>query len=114
MTATCHQCIWILTPSPLSQGVAGGVENHPLLRLSPKPLPPHINAHALIHTLHTLYLPLPLPPPHDLPYFCAIMNSLLIILHELQQPEQDNWYLGEASNKEKQQQQQYFVLWSTL
>ena len=55
-----------------------GVENHPLLRLSPPPLLPHINAHALIHTLHTSYLPLPLPPPHDQPYFCALMNSLSI------------------------------------
>ena len=27
----------------------------PLLRLSPLPLPPHINAHTLIHTLHTFY-----------------------------------------------------------
>ena len=52
-----------------------GVENHPLLRLSPPPLLPHINAHALIHTLHTFYLPLQLPPPHDPPYFCAFMNS---------------------------------------
>ena len=47
----------------------GSVENHPL---------PHINAQALIHTLHTFYLPLPLPPPHDPPYFCALMNSLSI------------------------------------
>ena len=62
----------------LPQGVAGGFENHLLLRLSPPPLLPHINAHALIHTLHTSYLPLPLPPPHDLPYFCALMNSLSI------------------------------------
>ena len=31
-----------------------------------------------IHTLHTFYLPLPLPPPHEPPYFCAIMNSLSI------------------------------------
>ena len=68
----------ILTPSPLPQGVAGGVENHPLFRLSPPPLPPHINAHALLHTLHTFYLPLPLHLPHDPPYFCAIMNSLSI------------------------------------
>ena len=28
-----------------------------------------------VNRLHTFYLPLPLPPPHDLPYFCAIMNS---------------------------------------
>ena len=66
------------TNSPLPQGVAGGVGNHLLLRLSPQPLLPHINAHALIHTLHTSYLPLPLPPPHDQPYFCALMNSLSI------------------------------------
>ena len=32
---------------PHLQGVTGGVENHPLLRLSPPPLPPHINAHTL-------------------------------------------------------------------
>ena len=66
------------TPSPRPQGIAGGVENHLLLRLSPPPLLPHINAHALIHTLHTSYLPLPLPPPHDQPYFCTLMNSLSI------------------------------------
>ena len=66
------------TNSPLPQGVAGGVENHPLLRLSPPPLPPHINANALINTLYTFYLPLPLPLPHDPTYFCAIMNSLSI------------------------------------
>ena len=54
-------------------------------RREPSPSPPlspasstHINAHALIHTLHTFYLPLPLPPPHDPPYFCATMNSLSI------------------------------------
>ena len=51
------------TNSPLPQGVAGGVKNHPLLRLSPPPLPPHINAHALIYMLQTFYLPLPLHPP---------------------------------------------------
>ena len=43
---------------------------------TPQPLPPHINAYALKHMLHTFYLPLPLPPPRDPPYFCAIMNSL--------------------------------------
>ena len=42
------------------------------------PLPTHINAHTLIHVLHTLHLPLSLPPPHDPPYFCAKMNSLSI------------------------------------
>ena len=54
-------------------------------RREPSPSPPlspasstPINAHALIHTLHTSYLPLPLPPPHDQPYFCALMNSLSI------------------------------------
>ena len=79
-TATSRHLIWILTPSPLPQGVTGGVKNHPLLRLSPPPLPPQINAHTLIHTPHTLYLPLPLPPPRDQPYFCqcAKMNSLSI------------------------------------
>ena len=28
--------------------------------------------------LHTFYLPLPLPPSNDQPYFCALMNSLSI------------------------------------
>ena len=47
-------------------------------RREPSPSPPaHINAHALRHTLHTFYLPLPLPPhTHDPPYFYAIMSSL--------------------------------------
>ena len=62
---------------PLLQEVAGGVETHPFLRLSPPPLPPHINAHALKHTLHIFCLPLPLPTSNDPPYyFCALMNSV--------------------------------------
>ena len=76
MKATCNHFIWILTPFPLPQGVAGGIKNHPLLCLSPLHLRTHINTHALIHTLHTFYLPLQLPPHR--PYFSAIMNSLLI------------------------------------
>ena len=40
--------------------------------------------------LHTFYLPLPLPPPHDPPYFCALMNSISIekspILKKAKQP----------------------------
>ena len=46
--------------------------------LPPAPLLPHINAHALIHMLHTFYLPLPLHPSHDPPYFCAFINPLSI------------------------------------
>ena len=34
----------------------GGVKNHPLLRLSPPSLPPHINAYTLIQTLPISYL----------------------------------------------------------
>ena len=79
MTATCSHFMQILTPSPLPQGVAGGVENHPLLSLSPPPLPPHINADTLMHTLHTFYLHWRWPPPHDPPCFCAIMNSLSML-----------------------------------
>ena len=70
-STSCHFIwVWILTSSPCLQGVAGGVDNHPLLLvlLSPQPLPPHINAHALIHILHIF-------SPHD-PYFCELMNSL--------------------------------------
>ena len=47
--------------------------------LSPALLsPPYINIHAIVYTLYVFYLPLPLPPPHDHPYFCAFMNSLSI------------------------------------
>ena len=62
MTATCRHFIWILTLSPLPQADSGGAENNPLLSLSPPPFPPHINAHVLIHTLNTFYLPSLLPP----------------------------------------------------
>ena len=79
MKATRHHFIWIPTLSPYLQGVAGGLENHPLLRLSPPPLPPHVNAHALIHTLHYFIHPYHCPTPHDLPYFCALQNSLSTI-----------------------------------
>ena len=42
-------------------------KNQSLLRLSPPPLPVHIDAHALTPTLliQVFYLPLALPPFHD-------------------------------------------------
>ena len=73
--------IWILTPSPHLKGVAGGVENYHRLRLSPPPLPTHINAHALIHTFHTFYLPLPLPPP-----FMTLITVSVVSQHEFVAP----------------------------
>ena len=41
-------------------------------------LPPHDQPYfcALMNSIKNL--PLPLPPPHDQPYFCAFMNSLSI------------------------------------
>ena len=69
---------WVLTPSSHLQGVARGVENHPLLRLTSLPLPLDINAQAIINMLRIFYLPLPLPPSHGPLDFCALMNSLLI------------------------------------
>ena len=58
---------------PTPTRVAGGVENHPLLRLSHPPLSSHINAHALMHTLHIFYLPVPLP--------CPLM-TIVTVVHE--------------------------------
>ena len=81
MTATCRHFIWILTLSPLPQGDSGGAENSPLLSLSPPPFPPHINAHVLIHTLNTFYLPILLPPSWY--SFCAITNSLSIKIFKI-------------------------------
>ena len=76
MKATRRQFIWIPTPSLHLQGVTGGVKNHPLLPLSPPPVPPYINAHAIMHTLHIFNLPLSSPlPPHDPPYFCALNKT---------------------------------------
>ena len=63
--------------------VRGGDENHPLLRHSPPPLPPFINAaarqrpHTRTYASHFLSKT-PLLLSHDPPYVCALMNSLSI------------------------------------
>ena len=51
--------------------VRGGDENHPLLRHSPPPLPPFINAHTLVHTLHIFYLP----------HHCSYLMTRLTFVH---------------------------------
>ena len=58
----------MLTPVLHLQVVAGGVGNHPLLRLSLLPLALHINADAFIHTLHIFLTTLTIAPPlHECP-----------------------------------------------
>ena len=67
--ASSHFII-ILSPSPHLQGL-GGVENHPLLSLSPQPLPPHIKAHSYIRFTAPIY-----PCP------CPLFMTLLLCIDE--------------------------------
>ena len=62
------------TRGRLPQGVAGGVKNHPLLSLSPQPLPPHINGDSTpLHSYTCFTLSI-------YPYHCPLpMTSLTFV-----------------------------------
>ena len=82
MNATSCRFIWILSPSPHLQRVAGGNDeaSRSILFSTTLPSPFHPTStpiHSYICFIFSIN-PYHYPPSHDPPYFCALMRSLSI------------------------------------